>query len=142
MSGYSIKESCSKREREYKFILQPVAGTNIISVRPEGKFPKDKLEALQASIEKWKYIVELYKKFPDKKIVDGGAVTCALCHLYMSDGCEGCPVSKFVDETNCEDTPYKEYMIDECLSNALKEVAFLRLVETRMLVEMYNGCSI
>ena len=55
--------------------------------------------ALRASIKKWEDIVAGIE-------VDKGASNCALCKLYISDGCAGCPVAIATGKKYCHGTPY------------------------------------
>ena len=50
-------------------------------------------QLLNYSIAKWDYIVSLMRD-SGEVINDGGTDTCALCHVYYVDDCEGCPIFK------------------------------------------------
>jgi len=56
------------------------------------------LAALQESILKWEMI-------RDGEEVDRGSSNCALCHLFVEDGCVDCPVAEKVKRTLCYGTP-------------------------------------
>lgn len=61
-----------------------------------------KSEAIDASIEHWKQNRDA--KTPWEVSTDVSA--CALCDLYYSNGCKGCPVSENTGKTRCGGTPY------------------------------------
>ena len=65
-------------------------------------------QLLNYSIAKWDYIVSLMRD-SGEVINDGGTDTCALCHVYYEDGCEGCPIFKETGRDNCLGTPYSRY---------------------------------
>lgn len=85
-------------------------------------------DPLEASIEKWKFIVNL--------VDDNGCSTCALCQAYHIDQkgfkqCNGCPVAQ-AGHAICENTPYQLYYNkryrknrEELLEAARDEVKFL-----------------
>ena len=62
------------------------------------------LEALHGSIRKWELIVE-------GKGEDKGSDNCPLCGLFITNGCEGCPVRETTDLPGCLGTPYQEWGI-------------------------------
>lgn len=69
---------------------------------------------LEASIEKWKYIVKT-AEMDNLLVKDGGCNTCALCQEYYTDpghvslsSCDGCPVS-IAGYPHCYNTPYDKY---------------------------------
>ncbi len=43
-------------------------------------------------------------------INDNGVITCALCLVHDPwTGCGACPVKKFTGQSDCNETPYKDY---------------------------------
>jgi len=107
----------------------------------EDSFPNiDCTNALQYSIAKWKFIVEWLRKWK-QPLRDGGASTCALCHVYndgMQDApCLGCPISELTGSAQCRNTPYRLYAITSVNENltyltelvALTELNFLRALQ-------------
>ncbi len=60
------------------------------------------IEALRRSIAKWYFILKNKEKIND----DGGIKTCALCSLYFSNNCRGCPVKKATGQIQCYGSPY------------------------------------
>jgi hypothetical protein len=94
-------------------------------------FPENDDHAIRASIAKWKTIVKYLTEHPNTIIVDGGRHTCALCFLYWSDDCKGCPVHLYTGQRGCATTPYEDYFeavyegdYEEALHFAQKEVEF------------------
>lgn len=95
---------------------------------------KNRLEAgedpLELSIEKWLDIAA-------GENVNVGPANCALCHLYLSNHCEKCPVFIHTKQRFCQGTPYfdayehKIKHFDTCMTDpkfhrlALKEAKFL-----------------
>ena len=61
------------------------------------------LEALRASIAHWKEN-EQVTDIDDAKL---GSKHCALCKLFHSQYCEGCPVFERTGEDSCSNTPYR-----------------------------------
>lgn len=59
-------------------------------------------EALEASIKHWEENREVSK--PEQAKID--ANDCALCNLYVLDGCEGCPVAQRSGHKGCHGSPY------------------------------------
>jgi hypothetical protein len=88
------------------------------------------LEALKASIEKWKRNAKVWSIFNAKiKSKD-----CPLCRMFVQStgSCVGCPVNGRTGERLCQDTPYLEAFAYYTLGDvtafqaaAQKEVAFL-----------------
>ena len=92
---------------------------------------KTTLTALNGSIEHWKRLAT-GKRQPHE---DLGADHCALCVLYMNNGCQGCPVARATGERYCRGTPYPradalgdEFTLDsrQFKAAAKKELAFLK----------------
>lgn len=94
------------------------------------------LEALKASIEKWKR--NAVAKWPFEATVTGSS--CPLCHLFCRgepDDCTGCPVKERTGEDQCDNSPwraaYKAHLAwidgvvskDDFHKRARAEVAFL-----------------
>lgn len=84
-------------------------------------WPVDVAGALAASIEKWKFIVAHYETGGKSILMDGGDMTCALCHLFLAKGCEGCPVG-----SSCDNSPYDTYRCTKDLATAKAELEFLQ----------------
>ena len=61
------------------------------------------LKALKASIVKWERIVT-------GEGFDKGRDNCPLCKKFIAKDCEGCPVAKRTGRTNCNDTPYRDFV--------------------------------
>jgi len=98
---------------------------------------KETLEALERSIKKWEAIVA-------GKGEDRGGENCALCELFAEYECVGCPVHTEIGETNCQGTPFHEWVnhheerhpesfsealkveCSECKELAQKELEFLK----------------
>lgn len=59
-------------------------------------------KALMASIAKWERNAEA--KTPDDYLT--GPEDCALCMLFFSKDCHGCPVSARTGESTCYGSPY------------------------------------
>jgi hypothetical protein len=82
-----------------------------------GKFPTrmTKTEALEASIQKWEFVVKSIKQAPDGMLVlDGGTDSCGLCqkfHLPATPNapCSKCPVMQKTGFPGCIQTPYMEF---------------------------------
>lgn len=68
------------------------------------------LEALKASIEKWKRNAAAEK--PELYLTS--AYDCPLCALFLDEGagCKGCPVSASTGKKHCNGTPYIKAYID------------------------------
>jgi len=85
--------------------------------------PNSVLEALNLSIQKWEYIVWMYTEGPGKDlpiaVIDGGSRTCALCKMYIDEGCSTCPVMRETRMNTCKGTPYRPYVT--FLNDALYE---------------------
>ena len=60
------------------------------------------LEALKGSIRKWEKIV-------DGTGIDDGNDNCPLCHLFLNDWCEKCPVFQKNNQEFCSHTPYSQW---------------------------------
>lgn len=79
--------------------------------------PKNDMEGVDHSIEKWTFIGDHLKANPNLNwIYDGSRETCGLCNLHNTfemfvDGtsCDDCPIYKATGVRYCEGTPYKEY---------------------------------
>lgn len=65
------------------------------------------LEALKASIEKWKRNAVAAKPSHFKV----GSLDCPLCALFYEQACRGCPVRMRTKRTGCERTPYLDAYI-------------------------------
>lgn len=86
--------------------------------------------ALELSIEKWEFIAAN----ADKIVFDGSIWTCALCYLFIDNGCGGCPVQARTGYSGCVNTPYQEWAntrirksdIEVKKSVAEREIAFLK----------------
>lgn len=86
------------------------------------------LNALKASIEKWKDI-------RDGNEIYAGPSNCPLCELfYWYKGCEGCPIRTHTKKRACRDTPIDEWeereieqaVTAEDAALAQKEIDFLK----------------
>lgn len=79
-------------------------------------------EALQKSIEHWKRM----RDNPSKDEAPGPE-TCALCQKFIDLDCVGCPVSEYIEESGCNNTPYGKaerafwYYLDDDSATAPKE---------------------
>ena len=92
-------------------------------------FPEDMTlsEALEASIGKWKAIIQIMEvgqHYPE----DGGMGTCALCHMFYVDDsvesfCSACPIKQATGRDTCDGTPYVAY------SEARKQEDHSRMIE-------------
>lgn len=60
------------------------------------------IDPLEGSIQKWRDIV-------DGKIADEGAKNCELCHSFVDQDCEGCPVFERSGRSLCLGTPYDSW---------------------------------
>jgi len=87
--------------------------------------------AMILSIKKWAFITK-YIKETSNIPRDGGLVTCALCKLYTVSDCIGCPVFQHTKNTNCNDSPYDQYLlalrgdnIQAAIDAATDEIVFL-----------------
>ena len=64
-------------------------------------------QARRKSVNHWKRMLKLSVE----DIRDGkespSSENCALCHLYISDDCKGCPVAEKTGRILCQETPYK-----------------------------------
>jgi hypothetical protein len=102
-----------------------------------GLKPKTPLEAIQLSVEKWKFIVEWAERHPDEQLDDGAGDTCACC-IYTGEidtepttlrDCRGCPVREVTGVGNCANTPYwsvgQKKGPDGFLEGAREELEFL-----------------
>lgn len=95
-------------------------------------------EALQASIDKWTFLVSKYEN-GENPVVDSIS-TCGLCHLYINNmDCSGCPVAKSTGEAFCEGTPFVIWstMVYRGIRSATKlakaakkELEFLKSLQT------------
>lgn len=107
-------------------------------------------EALNLSIEKWKFLRD-YLSDPEhiKLPYDGAGDTCGLC-LYCAV-CEECPVARSGDQCsngdyindNCCGTPYTAYKRaqtrEDALAAAIAEVAFLESCRAEAIKMYYEG---
>jgi hypothetical protein len=78
-------------------------------VEAKGKWPKTRDEALEESITKWEWLVNWIETNPDDDPPQTGEDSCALCHLYIKNDCNGCPVFEHTGAEYCEKTPYDSY---------------------------------
>ena len=60
------------------------------------------LEALKASIEKWRG----HETASDPREVKIGSEYCPLCQIFILGGCDGCPVYEHTWKYYCSGTPY------------------------------------
>jgi len=60
------------------------------------------LKALKGSIAKWEKIASGVGS-------DKGTGNCPLCKIFYAAGCEDCPVFMQTGETDCWDTPFREW---------------------------------
>lgn len=79
------------------------------------KWLKEKMNPLELSIRKWEDIVAGVG-------VDNSSDNCALCHVYLHNDCDGCPVAE-VAAGGCIGTPYELYsnLALEVLTRGLPE---------------------
>lgn len=92
------------------------------------------LEALEVSIEKWERNT-VAQMLCDVSVSES---SCALCRLFISKECKGCPVRESSGYKYCRETPYKKAVNsllswrngvgsrDEFQSAARDEVDFLK----------------
>lgn len=54
---------------------------------------------------------------------------CYLCQIYKTNRnafpCNECPIFSYTNETNCVNTPYGKYFINQNRDNAMEELLFL-----------------
>jgi hypothetical protein len=62
------------------------------------------LKALKQSIAHWKRL-STGKRREGETV---GAAHCALCDLFLNDGCSKCPVAQKVQRSGCSLTPYND----------------------------------
>lgn len=99
-------------------LVEPQMQQSIKSAKIEfiGQKPKNKIEAGELSIEKWKLIVE----YLDRNILlypvkagqpSNDAELCGYCMIYLipKDSCDGCPIQKRTQVSQCNETPYEAY---------------------------------
>lgn len=94
---------------EFSVEQHPVGMRTFMKLR--ASFPRHPLstaEALEWSIEKWRFIEENIDT--NVGFSDGGDSTCALCHRFLSTNCIGCPVSQLSGQTSCLNTPYEDFV--------------------------------
>lgn len=84
-----------------------------------------RMRALNLSIEKWAFIVDLLKNKRKAILFDGGKETCALCMKYIGDDCARCPVKERTHKSFCDGTPYTSEHGALTISRAKNELAFL-----------------
>ena len=99
-----------------------------------GAFPRSKRAALEASIRKWKALVQANKR--GKYVEENGGATCALCKLYynLDDRCAGCPIAE-LGHAYCLRTPWEKYVNTVnptvALKHAQAEVKFLESLRSK-----------
>lgn len=117
-----------------------IEGINWVCLTEEGKDeidrilllpePERAIAAIEMSVKKWQYMVELYRAGgPFDVYFNGARGTCALCYAYYKDYdtntlfCATCPIYEKTDLPFCQGTPYED---SAGLRGALAEVDFLR----------------
>lgn len=85
--------------------------------------------ALEASIRHWEENMQV-ADLDDAKL---GHEHCALCLMFFSQGCHGCPVRDHTGATYCRDTPYQEASdlaeygpLEDFIAAAEAELEFLK----------------
>lgn len=91
----------------------------IVSGELQAEFP-DEYDPLEASIQKWEYVVEHINEIEN----DAGVETCGLCEKYSL--CNFCPVMEQTGISCCRGTPYMTFHKDKSLENAQAELDFLK----------------
>lgn len=71
------------------------------------KMPKKTEAALRASIAHWEELIAAKNK-DELRAIGCEAKACALCHLFILDNCQKCPVKQHSGEVGCINTPYVE----------------------------------
>lgn len=92
-------------------------GEDVLRLVFIGNKPKDDIEAIKISIEKWKAVKELVSNF-EMRVVEDGPDTCGLCmlHFWRDEGdedCEDCPIALEVNDLLCRETPYNNIDLAE-----------------------------
>jgi len=64
-------------------------------------------EALEASIAHWQAAAEI----DDPRKAQFGCQNCALCKLFRSKTCDGCPVATRTGIISCKGTPYANAIV-------------------------------
>jgi len=64
-------------------------------------------DPLELSILKWQDII-----YHDG--ADLGTRNCALCAVYYTEDCKGCPVKEHSGRPDCRDTPYSDWKSQNC----------------------------
>lgn len=115
---------------KYHFFVQD----NTLQVEPM-MYREDLLELTPAELHavvvaKWCCLCAYHARFPKASRPEGvGAYTCAYCvvHLVRRYGyCETCPIRLATDQTECDGTPFRDYLGGEpLLGSARAELAFL-----------------
>ena len=69
------------------------------------QYPKEVIEALDGSIEKWFNITF-------KGATNHSADDCPLCQMFLGQGirCKGCPINEFAGGAKCNNTPYGAFI--------------------------------
>jgi len=65
--------------------------------------PDEVLTAIKDSMYKWWSIIMCAEK-------DEGSRDCALCQLFLKNGCRGCPISEKTKKGGCNGTPYPDWV--------------------------------
>ena len=68
-------------------------------------------EALNSSILKWDHVV--------RGGYDKAAKDCMLCHQFIDNKCDGCPVRKDTGQSGCHGSPYEDWLDHHRLYHAL-----------------------
>ena len=90
------------------------------------KWTAEQKKALRGSIRKWEKIV-------DGTGTDEGHLNCPCCKIWFIVGgreynCVGCPIRTFTGVKECDETPYRQYVLLKDTSSAKAEVRFLKKV--------------
>ena len=111
-----------------KFLAKQLSGSHPIEYFLTCKLlhpPRTEKQALDWSVEKWKFIVMWLEKHPGKFLYDGGPCTCALC-IFWRD-CTRCTIGRNTVRKSCHETPYSQYRSwYNYLSAARQELEFLK----------------
>lgn len=118
------------------FYIRSFDGTVWPTMKFEKEFEADPEMALDLSIKKWEFIVDVIEHYHD--LQEGvfpycnDCDSCALCMRHR--GCEGCPV-KEDGNFGCSGTPWSFYRHSEdqemALGFAKKEVTYLKSLSTK-----------
>ena len=76
----------------------------LLNQRPYPQYNEATTAALEDSIAHWRRLATGSSRFGE----DIYSEDCALCSIFLTSKCQGCPVSDFSGHPSCSETPWSE----------------------------------